>query len=154
MCNGHFLHPHQPWYTVPLHDPSHLRQQLRKTEHSKQGIWCWIPFIWPWGKMIRGGCRTPSPLRPELSIHFSRIFQQTKQYGITPSLSRRGEFCNNALEENFCSTLAIEYIWSNKPDTFSDADEVIGCYIYWYNHEHILLKTREVPLVRHLCAKK
>ena len=46
-------------------------------------------------------------------------FQLTKQYGITPSMSRRGNPYDNAMAENFFSILKTECIYRHKPDTFS-----------------------------------
>ncbi|WP_165449967.1 IS3 family transposase, partial [Intestinimonas timonensis] len=36
--------------------------------------------------------------------------------------------------------------------TFSEANEMIDRYIYFYNHERIQLKTGEAPLARRLSA--
>ena len=77
-------------------------------------------------------------------------FQLTKQYGITPSMSRKGNPYDNAMAENFFSILKTECIYRHKPATFSEANEMIDCYIYFYNHERIQLKTGEAPLVRRL----
>lgn len=75
-------------------------------------------------------------------------FQLTKQYGITPSMSRRGNPYDNAMAENFFSILKTECIYRHKPDTFSEANEMIDRYIHFYNHERIQLKTGEAPLTR------
>ncbi len=48
-------------------------------------------------------------------------FQLTKQYGITPSMSRRGNPYDNAMAENFFSILKTECIYRRKPATFSEA---------------------------------
>ena len=77
-------------------------------------------------------------------------FQLTKQYGITPSMSRRGNPYDNAMAENFFSVLKTECIYRHKPATFSEANEVIDRYIHFYNHERIQLKTGEAPLARRL----
>ena len=77
-------------------------------------------------------------------------FQLTKQYGITPSMSRRGNPYDNAMAENFFSILKTECIYRHKPATFSEANEMIDRYIHFYNHERIQLKTGEAPLVRRL----
>ena len=77
-------------------------------------------------------------------------FQLTKQYGITPSMSRRGNPYDNAMAENFFSILKTECIYRHKPDTFSEANEMIDRYIHFYNHERIQLKTGEAPLTRRL----
>ena len=64
-------------------------------------------------------------------------FQLTKQYGITPSMSRKGNPYDNAMAENFFSILKTECIYRHKPATFSEANEMIDCYIYFYNHDVI-----------------
>ena len=77
-------------------------------------------------------------------------FELTQTYGITPSMSRRGNPYDNAKAENFFSILKTECIYRNKPATFSQANELIDRYIYFYNHERIQLKTGEAPLARRL----
>ena len=79
-------------------------------------------------------------------------FKLTQTYGITPSMSRRGNPYDNAMAENFFSILKTECIYRHKPTTFSQANELIDCYIYFYNHERIQLKTGEAPLARRLSA--
>ena len=79
-------------------------------------------------------------------------FELTKTYGITPSMSRRGNPYDNAMAENFFSILKTECIYRHKPATFSQANELIDRYIYFYNYERIQLKTGEAPLARRLSA--
>ena len=79
-------------------------------------------------------------------------FELTQQYGITPSMSRRGNPYDNAMAENFFSILKTECIYRHKPATFSEANEMIDRYIHFYNHERIQLKTGEAPLTRRLSA--
>ena len=96
----------------------------------------------------------------ELQLHSDQGFQYTSQayfdltqeYGITPSMSRRGNPYDNALAENFFSILKTECIYRYKPATFSDANEMVDRYIQFYNHERIQLKTGEAPLARRLSA--
>lgn len=77
-------------------------------------------------------------------------FQLTKQYGITPSMSRKGNPYDNAMAENFFSILKTECIYRHKPKTFQEANELIDRYIYFYNHERIQTKTGVAPLsLRH-----
>ena len=77
-------------------------------------------------------------------------FDLTKSYGITPSMSRRGNCYDNAMAENFLSILKTECIYRHKPDSFCEANEMIGRYINFYNHERIQLKTGVAPLtLRH-----
>ena len=90
----------------------------------------------------------------ELQLHSDQGFQYTsqayfkltKQYGITPSMSRKGNPYDNAMAENFFSILKTECIYRHRPATFAQANEIIDRYIYFYNHERIQLKTGEAPL--------
>ena len=96
----------------------------------------------------------------ELQLHSDQGFQYTSQayfnltqeYGITPSMSRRGNSYDNAMAENFFSILKTECIYRHKPATFSEANEMIDRYIHFYNHERIQIKTGEAPLARRLSA--
>lgn len=94
----------------------------------------------------------------ELQLHSDQGFQYTSQayfkltqkYGITPSMSRRGNCYDNAMAENFFSILKTECIYRCKPATFKEANEMIDSYIHFYNHERIQLKTGVAPLsLRH-----
>ena len=94
----------------------------------------------------------------ELHLHSDQGFQYTshayfkltQSYGITPSMSRRGDCYDNAMAENFFSILKTECIYRHKPKTFSEANDMIDRYIYFYNHERIQLKTGVAPLtLRH-----
>ena len=94
----------------------------------------------------------------ELQLHSDQGFQYTSQayfnltksYGITPSMSRRGNCYDNAMAENFFSILKTECIYRHKPASFCEANEMIDRYIDFYNHERIQLKTGVAPLtLRH-----
>jgi len=77
-------------------------------------------------------------------------FELTQKYGITPSMSRRGNCYDNAMAENFFSILKTECIYRHKPTTFAQANEIIDQYIHFYNHERIQTKTGVAPLtLRH-----
>ena len=77
-------------------------------------------------------------------------FDLTKEYGITPSMSRRGNCYDNAMAENFFSILKTECIYRHFPATFDEARTLIDNYIYFYNHQRIQLKTGVAPLtLRH-----
>ena len=85
----------------------------------------------------------------ELQLHSDQGFQYTSQayfnltqsYGITPSMSRRGNPYDNALAENFFSILKTECIHRVKLETYEEARLLIGEYINFYNNERIQLKT-------------
>ena len=90
----------------------------------------------------------------ELQLHSDQGFQYTSQayyrltqsYGITPSMSRRGNPYDNALAENFFSILKTECIYRTKLRTYEEARLLIGEYIHFYNHQRIQLKTKLTPL--------
>ena len=94
----------------------------------------------------------------ELQLHSDQGFQYTSReyfnltqsYGITPSMSRRGNCYDNAMAENFFSILKTECIYRLNPKTMVEAKKAIDCYIQFYNHERIQLKTGVAPLsLRH-----
>ena len=90
----------------------------------------------------------------ELQLHSDQGFQYTsqayfkltQQYGIIPSMSRRGNPYDNALAENFFSILKTECIHRVKIETFKDARELIDDYIYFYNNQRIQTKTKLTPM--------
>ena len=90
----------------------------------------------------------------EVQLHSDQGFQYTSQayfrltqsYGITPSMSRRGNPYDNALAENFFSILKTECIYRAKLKTYEEARLLIGEYIHFYNNERIQLKTKLTPL--------
>ena len=79
-------------------------------------------------------------------------FDLTKEYGITPSMSRRGNCYDNAMAENFFSILKTECIYRQKIKSFQQARKLIDEFIHFYNYERIQLKTGETPLARRLSA--
>ena len=102
--------------------------------------------------------REKKTVAAELQLHSDQgfqytsqaYFQLTKQYGITPSMSRKGNPYDNAMAENFFSILKTECIYRHKPKTLQEANELIYRYIYFYNHERIQTKTGVAPLsLRH-----
>lgn len=90
----------------------------------------------------------------ELQLHSDQGFQYTSQayfnltksYGITPSMSRRGNPYDNALAENFFSILKTECIYRTKLKTYDEARLIIDDYIHFYNNERIQLKTKLTPM--------
>jgi putative transposase len=73
-------------------------------------------------------------------------FDLTKDYGIMPSMSRRGNCYDNAMAENFFGILKTECIYRHKLKSFDEARQMIDDYIYFYNNERIQLKTKLMPL--------
>lgn len=75
----------------------------------------------------------------------NQYFKLTKSYGITPSMSRRGNPYDNALAENFFSILKTECIYRVKLKTYDEARLIIYQYIDFYNNQRIQLKTKLTP---------
>ena len=90
----------------------------------------------------------------ELQLHSDQGFQYTshpyfkltQSYGITPSMSRRGNPYDNALAENFFSILKTECIHRVKLSGYDEARLIISEYINFYNNYRIQTKTKLTPL--------
>ena len=107
---------------------------------------------------IRLAIQNEKKVAAELQLHSDQGSQYTSQayfdliqeYGITPSMSRRGNCYDNAMAENFFSILKTECIYRHQTATFEEAKTLIDNYIYFYNHQRIQLKTGVAPLtLRH-----
>ena len=107
---------------------------------------------------IRLAMQKEKKVAAELQLHSDQgsqytsqaFFVLTKEYGITPSMSRRGNCYDNAMAENFFSIIKTECIYRHLPSSFDEARTRIDNYIYFYNHQRIQLKTGVAPLtLRH-----
>jgi len=107
---------------------------------------------------IRAAMQKEKKVAAELQLHSDQgsqytsqaYFDLTKEYGITPSMSRRGNCYDNAMAENFFSILKTECIYRHQAATFEEAKTLIDNYICFYNHQRIQLKTGVAPLaLRH-----
>ena len=154
MGNGHSLHPHQTRSAVPVYDPGpqqHCVLQNRNGTNGEPGS-----GHYPTGSTQRkeeGRRRVATPQRPRCSVRLTNIFfVLTQQYGITPSMLRRGNPYENAMADNFFSILKTECIYRRKPATFSEANQMIDHYIHSYNRKRIQSITGMVPLtLRYSC---
>ena len=89
----------------------------------------------------------------ELQLHSDQGFQYTstayfkltQSYGITPSMSRKGNPYDNAMAENFFSILKTECVNRIKLQSYTEARQLIDEYIHFYNNERIQLKTKLTP---------
>lgn len=89
----------------------------------------------------------------ELLLHSDQGYQYTshgyasltKDYAITPSMSRRGNCWDNAPIENFFGHLKEEALRPYPVPNFDEANQIIADYIHFYNYERIQLKTRQTP---------
>ena len=107
---------------------------------------------------IRLAMQKEKNVAAELQLHSDQgsqytsqaYFDLTKEYGITPSMSRRGNCYDNAMAENFFSIIKTECIYRHLPTTFAEANSLIDDYIHFYNNQRIQLKTGVAPLaLRH-----
>lgn len=88
-----------------------------------------------------------------LQLHSDQGFQYTSQayycltqsYGITPSMSRKGNPYDNALAENFFSILKTECIYRTERRSYEETSRLIDEYIFFYNNERIQLRTKLTP---------
>ena len=107
---------------------------------------------------IRLAMQKEKKVAAELQLHSDQgsqytsqaYFDLTQEYGITPSMSRRGNCYDNAMAENFFSILKTECIYRHQATTFEEAKTLIDNYIYFYNNLRIQLRTGVAPLaLRH-----
>ena len=98
--------------------------------------------------------KTKEKVTGELQLHSDQgsqyvshdYFVTTQSYGITPSMSRRGNPYDNALAENFFSILKTECIHRVKLSGYDEARLIISEYINFYNNYRIQTKTKLTPL--------
>ena len=96
----------------------------------------------------------------ELQLHSDQGFQytsstyfgMTQAYGISPSMSRRGNPYDNAMAENFFSILKCECIYRRKPQTKAQARKMIDEFIWFYNHVRLQTATGMPPLEKRTLA--
>ena len=149
MGNGHLLHPYEarlPYLSMirDLYDNSIVAY--------KTGTQQTVNLVLD---TIRLAMKEETKkVAAELHLHSDQGFQYTSQayfnltqeYGITPSMSRRGNCYDNAMAENFFSILKAECLYRHKPASFEGANDMIVRFIYYfYNHERIQLITGEAP---------
>ena len=78
----------------------------------------------------------------------SKLYERlTSQYGITPSMSRKGNCFDNAAAENFFSHLKSELINRVKLKDYEEAKKAIDDYIRYYNNKRIQVKLKMAPRV-------
>lgn len=98
---------------------------------------------------IRLAMQKEKKVAAELQLHSDQrsqytsqaYFDLTEEYGVTPSVSRRGNCYDNAMAENFFSILKTECIYRHQATTFEDARTLIDNYIYFYNNQRTPFKT-------------
>ena len=92
----------------------------------------------------------------ELLLHSDQGTQYTstaykglsKSYGITLSMSRKGNCYDNSVIEGFFSILKTESIYRSKARSFKMARRMVDEYIRFYNTQRLQLKSGQTPLER------
>ena len=92
----------------------------------------------------------------ELLLHSDQGTQYTstaykglsKSYGITLSMSRKGNCYDNSVIEGFFSILKTESIYRSKPRSFKMARRMVDEYIRFYNTQRLQLKSGQTLLER------
>lgn len=85
-------------------------------------------------------------------IHSDQGFQYTshqyqnliKQYGMTASMSRKGNCLDNAAMENFFGHLKSELLYLEKFQSPDELETAVRAYITYYNEERIQLKLNKL----------
>ena len=98
--------------------------------------------------------KTKEKVTGELQLHSDQGFQYTSHayfnlttsYGISQSMSRRGNPYDNSLAENFFSILKTECIHRVKLRSYEEARLLIAEYIHFYNNIRIQTQTKLTPL--------
>ena len=60
-----------------------------------------------------------------------------KEYGITASMSRRGDCWDNACSETLFGSLKVERLYGQKFETRRQAKDEIIAWLLWYNHTRL-----------------
>ena len=72
----------------------------------------------------------------------SRYQQTLKDYGITQSMSRKGNCLDNAVMENFFGIMKSELLYLQKFSDMDDFKRQLKKYIHYYNNDRIKLKLK------------
>ena len=81
-------------------------------------------------------------LHSDQGWHYQHMrYQQTlKDYGITQSMSRKGNCLDNAVMENFFGIMKSELLYLQKFSDMEDCKKQLKKYIHYYNNDRIKLK--------------
>ena len=83
-------------------------------------------------------------LHSDQGWHYQHMrYQQTlKDYGITQSMSRKGNCLDNAVMENFFGIMKSELLYLQKFSDIDDFKKQLKKYIHYYNNDRIKLKLK------------
>ena len=70
-------------------------------------------------------------------------------YGITQSMSRKGNCLDNAVAENFFGHFKEEFLRQKTFRSLTEFKKELDLYIHWFNHERIQLKLKGLSPVQY-----
>ena len=75
--------------------------------------------------------------------------KQLSDRGLTQSMSRKGNYLDNAAMESFFGTFKSEFFYLNKFTSVNELRAGLRSYIHYYNHQHLKLKLNGLSLVQY-----
>ena len=81
--------------------------------------------------------------------HMPAYRRQLAAYGLTQSMSRKGNCLDNAAMESFFGTLKSEFFYLNRFESVAQLQAGIRQYIHYYNHERIRTKLKGLSPVQY-----
>ena len=95
---------------------------------------------------IRARIREEAKLRKEFEEARKKVEKEQSHYQNALDRINQQNPYDNALTENFFSILKTECIYRIKLQSYEEARLLINEYIYFYNNQHIQLKSKLTPL--------
>lgn len=74
---------------------------------------------------------------------------QLNAYGLTQSMSRKGNCLDNAVAESFFGTLKSECFYLRKYSSVAELRKAVDRYIHYYNHDRIKMKLKALSPVEY-----
>lgn len=114
------------------------------------------PYFLLVGNMLRKAlAKLPEKQRPMVHSDQGWHYQMPMyrrmltEYGLTQSMSRKGNCLDNAAMESFFGTLKAEYFHLNRFDSIEQLQRGLHHYIHYYNHERIKTKLKGLSPVEY-----
>jgi len=79
----------------------------------------------------------------------SHYQQMLKDQSVIPSMSRKGNYLDNAVIESFFGTLKSEFFYLNKFSSLDQLQAGIENYIHYYNNDRIKMKLKGLSPVQY-----
>ncbi|SKB79372.1 Integrase core domain-containing protein [Lysinibacillus sp. AC-3] len=72
-----------------------------------------------------------------MALSNEKVQRTLKQYGITQSMSRKGNCLDNAVIENFFGLLNSELLYLQEFESMAHVEQELKDYIHYYNHKRM-----------------